>query len=168
MILIGLGANLPSPVHGTPLDTLTAVLAALEREGIAVNSRSRWYETAPVPVSDQPWYVNAVVSVATALDPAALLHRLHALEAEFGRVRVGVNAPRVVDLDLLAFDDRVLTDWPILPHPRLHERAFVLQPLLDVAPVWRHPVTQQTVLELLNAVDPTQRARLLASEADLI
>jgi 2-amino-4-hydroxy-6-hydroxymethyldihydropteridine diphosphokinase len=152
VILVALGANLPHSVHGAPRATLEAALAALERRGIRVLARSRFYETAPVPVSDQPWFVNAVVAVATALPPKALLAELHAVEAEFGRIRREVNAPRVLDLDLLAYDGRVVaegTSGPHLPHPRLHQRGFVLYPLRDVAPGWRHPVLGRTVDELI-------------------
>ena len=124
-ILIGLGANLPSPEHGPPVATLEAAVAALAARGLAIRARSRWWESAPVPISDQPWYVNGVVEVETALAPEALLALLHEVEAEFGRHRSVPNAPRVLDLDLLAYGRLVrpglrrpccLTPgWPIAP-----------------------------------------------------
>ena len=129
MILVALGANLPSPLHGGPRETLEAAMSALGEAGLTVAARSFWYETAPVPMSDQPWYVNGVASVTTDLAPDDVLSLLHEIEAAFGRVRAEVNAPRVLDLDLLAYGDIVSTGWPVLPHPRLHERAFVLRPL---------------------------------------
>jgi|SRR5580658_427779 2-amino-4-hydroxy-6-hydroxymethyldihydropteridine diphosphokinase len=165
MILVGLGANLPSPVHGAPLATLAAALNALRARGIEVVQRSRWYATAPLPVSDQPWYINGVAEVATDLAPAPLLSVLHALEAEFGRVRGTANAPRILDLDLLAHGDRVLTGWPLLPHPRLHERAFVLLPLRDIAPEWRHPRTGEAIAEMLARLGPEQQSRALDLDA---
>src|SRR5690349_5234765 len=125
MILIGLGANLPADL-GPPRATLEAVLRAFPRVGIGLVQLSRWYESEPQPPSDQPWYVNAVADVATTLGPAALLTQLHALEAEFGRVRGGANAARTVDLDLLAYGDEVQKGALTLPHPRLQDRAFVL------------------------------------------
>ncbi len=155
MILIGLGANLPSR-FGSAAETLEAALAALGTEGIAVQDRSRWYRTAPVPISDQPWYVNGVARLATDLPAPALLDRLHRLEARFGRVRSVVNAARPIDLDLLDVDGRIEAGWPILPHPRLHERLFVLRPLADLAPGWRHPVSGLTVEALLAALPPGQ------------
>jgi 2-amino-4-hydroxy-6-hydroxymethyldihydropteridine diphosphokinase len=159
MILIGLGANLPSWA-GAPQETLAAALEALAREGIGILRRSRWYRTAPVPASDQPHYVNGVVTVATARAPGDLLALLHEIEARFGRVRGAPNAARTLDLDLLAYDERVLTDpaGPILPHPRLHERAFVLLPLAEIAPGWRHPTLGRTIEELIAALPPGQAA----------
>src|SRR5579864_6595278 len=102
MILIGLGANLPA-ASGPPRATLEAVLRALPRVGIGLVQVSPWYESEPQPPSDQPWFVNAVADVATTLGPAALLTQLHAIEAEFGRVREAPGAARTADLDLLAY-----------------------------------------------------------------
>lgn len=161
MIVVGLGANLPSPVHGGPRETLEAALAALDRAGLRVVARSAWYETAPVPVSDQSWYVNGVAIVTSPLPAAGVLGVLHRIEAAFGRVRTEVNAPRVLDLDLLAYGDAVSTDWPLLPHPRLHERAFVLRPLADVAPDWHHPVLGLGIDEMLAGIGPGQTTRRL-------
>ncbi|HEX7969738.1 MAG TPA: 2-amino-4-hydroxy-6-hydroxymethyldihydropteridine diphosphokinase, partial [Stellaceae bacterium] len=133
MILLGLGANLPSAAHGSPQATLAAALDALAAEGVAVDKLSPWYRSAPVPADDQPWYVNGVAAVATRLAPAELLKLLHRVERRFGRVRQRRNEPRVLDLDLLDYDGLVQPGGPraILPHPRLHERAFVLLPLRD-------------------------------------
>ena len=97
-IYIALGGNLDHPAWGSPRATLEAALAALGRRGVSVRRVSRWYHTAPVPVSDQPWYVNAVAEVETGLDADALLAVLHAVEAEFGRVRTVANAARLIDL----------------------------------------------------------------------
>ena len=107
MILIGLGANLPSARYGAPPASLEAALAGLEKAGPRVLARSRWYRSAPVPASDQPWFVNGVAEVATVLDPPGLLALLHRVEQEFGRVRREKNAARCLDLDLLAYDNRV-------------------------------------------------------------
>jgi len=162
-ILIGIGANLTSPLHGAPLQTCVAAVAAIGRTEIAVRRVSAWYESAPVPASDQPHYVNGVVAVETMLTPADLLARLHDIEAAFGRVRRARNEARVLDLDLLAFGRRVAAApaRPTLPHPRLAERAFVLLPLREVAPGWRHPVDGRRVDEMIAALDPGQDARRL-------
>jgi 2-amino-4-hydroxy-6-hydroxymethyldihydropteridine diphosphokinase len=164
MILIGLGANLPS-MAGTPEQTLHAALEALAGEGVRILSRSRWYRTAPVPASDQPDFVNGVVSVATARTPRDLLALLHRIEARFGRVRGAPNAARTLDLDLLAYDAIEASDaaGPILPHPRLKDRAFVLLPLAEIAPGWRHPMLHRTVEELIAALPPGQEATPLPS-----
>lgn len=165
MILIALGANLPHPVHGPPLATCEAALEALEAAGVAVAARSPWYESAPVPASDQPWFVNGVVRVETELDPAALLALLHRIERRFGRARGEPNAARVLDLDLLAYHDLVTAPdaTPALPHPRLAERAFVVLPLADLAPDWRHPQTGLTAAELARRLPAGQTARRLSS-----
>lgn len=161
MILVAVGANLPSR-FGTPFDACEAAVRALEGRGIRVVARSRWWESAPVPVSDQPWYVNGVVAVETALPPAVLLAELHAVEEAMGRVRTVPNAPRVIDLDLLAYDDRVIEDGRVVvPHPRLAGRAFVVLPLAEVAPGWRHPVTGQTVAAMADALPADQEIRAL-------
>jgi 2-amino-4-hydroxy-6-hydroxymethyldihydropteridine diphosphokinase len=155
VILIGLGANLPSAA-GPPAATLAAALAALEAAGVAVERRSPSYRTAPLPASDQPWFVNEVAAVATGLGPEALLALLHRIEAQFGRRRQERNEPRALDLDLLDYQGLVRERAPVLPHPRLHERGFVLRPLADIAPSWRHPVSGAGVAELLAALPPGQ------------
>ena len=113
-----------------------------------------------MPVSRQPWYVNGVAQVASASTPAGLLELLLGIEAQFGRRRREPNAPRILDLDLLAFGDVVtgLADGVLVPHPRMHERAFVLLPLRELAPGWRHPVSGLGVGDLIAALPPDQVA----------
>lgn len=154
LILVGLGANLPS-VAGPPRQTLEAALDHLAAEGVRVTRRSRFWRTRPLPISDQPWFVNAVAAVETNLAPAALLDLLHASEAAFGRKRSVVNAARVLDLDLLAYGSLVLetAPRPLLPHPRLSERAFVLLPLRDIAPAWVHPVSGETLDRMIGGLE---------------
>lgn len=155
-ILIGLGANLPSPVGG-PRETCEAALAALSRAGVAIARRSRWYRSAPVPVSDQPWFVNGVAAIETMLDPAALLDLMLGVERRLGRVREERWGPRLIDLDLLDYRGLVRAGpAPILPHPRLAERAFVLLPLAEVAPGWRHRGTGATIADLIAALPAGQ------------
>lgn len=158
MILCGVGSNLPHPDFGSPAATGAAALAELGRRGVRVVLQSQWYDTAPVPASDQPWFVNAVVAVATEADPPALLATLQAVEAAFGRQRSVPNAARTIDLDLLAYDDRVVADGAhlIVPHPRMQERAFVLLPLAEIAPGWRHPVTGRSVEDMIAALPAGQ------------
>jgi 2-amino-4-hydroxy-6-hydroxymethyldihydropteridine diphosphokinase len=163
MILVALGANLEHPRFGPPRQTLEAALDALQHSGVRVMSRSRWFRSAPVPRSEQPWFVNGVASVETDWSPARLLARLHEIEADFGRVRQRRNEARVLDLDLIAYHDRVSGpgESPILPHPRLAERAFVVLPLADVAPDWRHPVSGLSAVELVAALDPADTAEAI-------
>ncbi len=161
-VLIGLGANLPSPV-GPPRATLEAALAALGRRGLRPISRSSWYESAPVPASDQPWFVNGVALCESELDPAGELALLLAVEREFGRVSRARNAARSIDLDLLAHGElvRLGPEPPLLPHPRLRERLFVLLPLAEVLPSWRHPADGRSVAQLIAALSPGQAVRRL-------
>ena len=162
-VLIGLGANLEHPRYGGPRETLEAALSCLECAELRILARSRWYRSAPVPASDQPWFVNGVAALETDLDPAALLARLHALEAEFGRRRGRRNAARTLDLDLLDYRGRISRpgERPELPHPRLAGRAFVLLPLAEVAPGWRHPVSGRDLRGLIAELPADQRAELL-------
>ena len=167
VIVVAIGANLPSQRWGTPLAACRAALPALEAAGVSVIRASRWYLSAPLPASDGPWYINGVARVGTDLAPDALLTLLHRIEDDFGRRRGAPNAPRTLDLDLLAHGDRVSApgEWPSLPHPRLHERAFVLLPLAEVAPRWRHPVLGVSVSALIKALPPGQISESL-EEAD--
>ncbi len=129
---VALGANL-----GNPLAALRAALSDLAAvEGVAVTATSSFYRTAPIE-SSGPDYVNAVAAVETTLPPLALLHALQAIEKAHGRVRPAgvVNAPRTLDLDLLLYGDSVIAMPELtVPHPRMHLRAFVLVPLLEIAP----------------------------------
>jgi 2-amino-4-hydroxy-6-hydroxymethyldihydropteridine diphosphokinase len=169
MILVALGANLPGPA-GPPLAQCEAAIGKLAEAGIAIIARSRWYESAPVPASDQPRYVNGVIAVRTEQGPRALLETLHAVERSLGRVRSIANAARSIDLDLLDYDGLVRDSGepPVLPHPRLAERGFVLRPLADVMPAWRHPVSGRSVGELLAALpfDPGLRPIAPAKPAE--
>ncbi|MEJ2119238.1 MAG: 2-amino-4-hydroxy-6-hydroxymethyldihydropteridine diphosphokinase [Alphaproteobacteria bacterium] len=158
MILIGIGSNLPSD-YGPPRETCAAALDALEREPVRITARSRWYRSSPVPLSDQPWFVNGVIAIETELDPEALLAALHRVEAEFGRAppqerAAKPNAARPLDLDLLAYDELVREgpEPPILPHPRMAERAFVLLPLREIAPDWRDSESGEPLSALVEAL----------------
>jgi len=157
VILIGIGGNLASPRFGPPLDTLAAALVALEAAGIQVMTRSSWYRTEPIPRSDQPWFVNAVASLNTGLAARDLLTALQAVERQFGRERGERNTARVLDLDLLDYQGQMIeTDSLVLPHPRLHQRRFVLLPLAEIAPDWCHPLSGLTAEQLLSRITTEQ------------
>lgn len=170
--LIALGANLPSKA-GSPLDAVTAAIRELDALGVSVKRIAAWRRSPAFPPGSGPDFVNGAAMVQTDGSAEELLAAMHEVERRLGRERPERWAPRVADLDLLAIEDWVLPDlcavrqWMdlpperarveapdalILPHPRLHERNFVLAPLADIAPDWRHPVLDRTVLEMRDAL----------------
>ena len=150
-IFIALGANIPSAA-GSPQATLSAALAALEVRGVRVLRLSAFRQTQAWPDPTDPPFINAVAGIGTDLQPFALLGLLHDVETAYGRKRSAANAPRTLDLDLIDYGGRVERGAVELPHPRMTGRRFVLEPLAEVAPGWRHPVTGQTVEALLAAL----------------
>ncbi len=167
MIIVGIGANLNHPEIGAPRRTCGAALARLATHDLVISDRSRWYASEPVirdgspkPDVPQPWYINGAIAVDTALEPEALLSVLLDTEETFGRLRSVPDAPRTVDLDILAFGDRNI-DIPNLtiPHPRLHLRSFALLPISDIAPDWRHPQTGTPITDMIAALGEDQAIR---------
>ena len=156
MILLGLGANLPSHA-GAPAATLHAALRELARNGITPVATSSFYVSPAWPDPLDPPFVNAVTRVQADQGPAELLAVLHAVEARFGRVRSVRNAPRTLDLDLLDYNGYIQPGPPELPHPRMTDRAFVLVPLAEVAPEWRHPQLGLHAAALLARLPPEAR-----------
>ena len=154
-VFVGLGANLGDP-QATLKHALAALAALPQTERVA---QSSLYRTAPLQASG-PDFINAVAELRTALEPQALLRALQAIESQHGRERPYLNAPRTLDLDLLLFGQRVVQEPGLeVPHPRLHERAFVLQPLLELAPTLVHP--RLGSLQLLLAATLDQRIERL-------
>ena len=146
---IGLGSNL-----GDREAALRSALEALGKtEGILVVRVSAVRETAPVGGPPQSPYLNAAAEIETDLSPREILEKLLGIEKELGRVRAERWGPRVIDLDLLLCEDAVINEPDlIVPHPRMHERRFVLEPLVEIAPDAVHPVFRQTVGDLLSSL----------------
>ena len=145
IVYIGIGTNL-----GNREKNCRKALEGLEEIGIRVTKRSSLYETDPWGVKDQPPFINMAVETETALLPADLLEKLKAIETTMGREKTYRWGPRVIDLDILFYDDLVVDTGSLkIPHPRLHERAFVLEPLSEIAPEFIHPVMGRSIKELL-------------------
>ena len=179
--LIALGANLPGR-FGRPERALGAALRHLAERGLRLRRLSRFYATPCFPAGAGPDYVNAAALVTVSCAPERVLEILHSVEAEAGRERSARWAGRTLDLDLLAIGGKTLPDektheqWRdlaaerqaveapdrlILPHPRIQDRGFVLVPLADVAPGWRHPTLGRTVREMLDALPAEARAGIV-------
>lgn len=159
-LFLGIGANLVPDGFQSVREGCEAAIALMPALGIDVEKVSPWYETAPVPVSDQPWFVNAVIAARSAMPAASVLAALHQIEAKFGRTRSVRNEARVLDIDLLDYDGQLLEEGGLtIPHPRLDQRAFVLLPLRDLSPDWVHPQSGQTVRDLVAKLDPDQQIR---------
>ena len=185
--VIALGANLPSAA-GLPAETLLAAVAAMADFGLDVRRVSRLFQTPCFPAGAGPDYVNAVLIADAVQTPQEVLQRLHRLEARFGRERVQRWGSRSLDLDLVAAGNLVLPSraeqdrwrslpWSergrvapeglVLPHPRMQERAFVLVPMCDVAPDWRHPALGRTTAEMCAALPEADRAAVVPLDSGL-
>jgi 2-amino-4-hydroxy-6-hydroxymethyldihydropteridine diphosphokinase len=147
-VYLALGSNL-----GDRLANLKQAIAALPPQ-MEVKARSSIYETPPWGYEDQPKFLNQVIKAKTYLDPEPLLKHLKRLEVALGRKESFPNGPRLIDMDILFYDDLVLNGPPLtIPHPRLHERGFVLLPLMDINPQLVHPINKKSVREMLAGSD---------------
>ena len=171
-VLLALGGNMPSSIGG-PLSTMKQAIEVLDQTGFSIQAISQFYQTPAFPAGAGPDFVNAALVASTSMPPEEALACLHRVEAKFGRERVARWGTRTLDIDLIAYDDAVLPDqetfryWLnlspekqgtlapnqlIVPHPRLQDREFVLVPLAEVAPDWRHPILDQTLRTLCDAL----------------
>jgi len=155
-VYLSLGSNI-----GEREENLRKAIEGLAAADVRVLRESPIYETEPVGLADQRWFLNMVVEAETALFPLQLLTRTAKIERDLGRVRTIKNGPRTLDIDILLFAKAVMrTARLAIPHPRMHERRFVLVPLADLAPELRHPVTHRTVRQMLDAAPPEKLRRV--------
>ena len=176
-VLVSLGSNATSTLRDSA-NLIRDAIEHLAEQDLRITRISQYYSTPCFPPGAGPDFVNVVIGIETDLLPEDILNFLHIVEAEFGRERPSRWAPRTLDLDLIAYEDMVLPDkaklkhWMnlplddqmrlapdrlILPHPRMHERAFVLIPLADIAPGWRHPIVDRTVQELVSDLPDAEK-----------
>ena len=178
MIIIGLGSNVTSR-FGDSYTTIAEGLRRLEDSGIPILRRSRFYRTSPLGPAGQPDYVNAAAMIGTALPAIALLSLLKTIEVEAGRRSSVRWGPRALDIDILDYN-RLIRNWQIpprqrrkgnefkliLPHPGIESRPFVLQPLLDIAPYWHHPVYGLNPAQMLQRLRVAKMGRIIAAIGD--
>src|ERR1700690_1210723 len=156
MVYLSLGSNL-----GGRAENLSAALTRLQSLG-KIMAVSSYYETEPVEFTAQPWFLNCAVKLETGKMPKQLLGSILDLEREMGRRRLRQKGPRTIDIDILLFGNSIVeTQGLTLPHPALHERRFVLEPLTEIAAELRHPVLMRTMRELRDALPPGQAVRKL-------
>ena len=155
MILVALGSNQNGP-WGTPQEAVTRALSMLDRDGMKLVAASRLLVSAPFGKTNQPPFVNAVARIEAHAPPQALMQKLHAIERQAGRRRIVRWGPRSLDLDLLDYHGLVShgRSQLRLPHPGIAERIFVLKPIAEIAPTWKHPVSRLSASQLLRRLDP--------------
>jgi 2-amino-4-hydroxy-6-hydroxymethyldihydropteridine diphosphokinase len=154
LVYLSLGSNV-----GDRDAYLRAAIAWLETKG-GIVSVSSFYETEPVEFTEQGWFLNCAVALETAETPEQLMAAILRFEQQMGRQRIQRKGPRTIDIDILLFGDTIL-DTPALtvPHPAMHQRRFVLEPLAEIGPAVRHPVLKKTIRELLDALPAGQAVR---------
>ncbi|MDI2090059.1 2-amino-4-hydroxy-6-hydroxymethyldihydropteridine diphosphokinase [Commensalibacter oyaizuii] len=171
MIFIAIGSNLPGAWSDTPYgmcqEAIQKISSRLQCQPIKI---SPWYETSPIPPSPQPLYINGIIAFQKKIQPVELLFILNDIEKEAGRMRNKVNEARPLDLDIIDIDGLVIDDFPrlILPHPRAHQRGFVLYPLRDIAPMWTHPLSHKSVEQLISELPLDQEIDLYHNQVDKV
>jgi 2-amino-4-hydroxy-6-hydroxymethyldihydropteridine diphosphokinase len=155
LLILSLGSNLgENNSEDGRSRNLGRAIERLEKNGMKIARKSSIYETEPEGISEQPKFLNLAVELMTELTPEECLKTIHQIETELGRVREFKNGPRTIDLDIIFYAQSIINDQDlVIPHPRMHQRAFVLVPLAEILPDYRHPVYHKTVRQLLSSVD---------------
>ena len=158
MIYIGIGSNLNGKNNETPLQNCKKALVELKKE-VNICKISSWYKSEPIPVSNQPWFINGVIEISTNKSSLDLLEFILSIEEVSGRVREKKNEARILDLDIIDYKKKILyiKNKLIIPHPRMHERSFVLQPLSELNPKWMHPIKKKGIKELIRNLNDKQK-----------
>ena len=153
-IIIGIGGNLKSNDGTHPIKVAMKAIRYFNDYSIKVTDQSSWYETEPIPKSEQPNFFNCIVFANTILNELDVLKSLHEIEYKLGRRRRLVNEARVIDLDLIDYSNKILiSNEIIIPHPRAHQRRFVMEPLAQLDANWIHPILKTNVCEILKRLD---------------
>ena len=149
-IIIGIGGNIRSEDGDHPIKVAMKAIRFLKDYSINITNQSSWYETEPIPKSDQPNFFNCIVFAKTILNELDVLNALHEIEYRLGRRRTLVNEARVIDLDLIDYSNKILRNKEIvIPHPRAHQRRFVMEPLAELDKNWIHPVLKINIKKIL-------------------
>jgi 2-amino-4-hydroxy-6-hydroxymethyldihydropteridine diphosphokinase len=156
LVYLSLGSNVGD--RESQLQEARGKLAAVGR----VVAESSFYETEPVEFTQQPWFLNCALALETSKTPQQVMAAILRIEEDMGRRRVQKKGPRAIDIDILLFDDTILdSNEATIPHPAMHERRFVLEPLAEIAPEVIHPVLRKTIRELRDALPPGQVVKKL-------
>ena len=167
-VIIGIGGNIKTENGTHPIKVAMKAISLLKDYSIKVTEQSSWYETEPIPKSDQPNFFNCIIFANTILNELDVLKSLHEIEHKLGRKRKEVNEARIIDLDLIAYSNKVLSNKEIIvPHPRAHKRRFVMEPLAELDENWVHPVLKISIKKILKKLD-NQNIKIINEKEILI
>lgn len=165
MIYLGLGSNLKSK-YGNRFDNINFAITKIKEKGIFINNQSSYYETPSYPNSKNPKFINIVISIKTSLTPKDLMSFLILLEEKMGRKRSKKNDPRICDIDIIDYDNQILDlDFDLgnlaIPHKKMTSRNFVLFPLKEISPEWKHPKTNEIIMDLIEKLSNHEKNSIL-------
>tara|TARA_B100000282_G_C31504060_1_gene386292 strand:+ start:85 stop:597 length:513 start_codon:yes stop_codon:yes gene_type:complete len=153
-IIIGVGGNIKSEDGTHPIKVATEAISYFKDYSIKVTDQSSWYESEPIPKSEQPNFFNCILFANTILNELDVLKSLHEIEHKLGRRRGVINEARVIDLDLIDYSNKILRNKDIVvPHPRAHQRRFVMEPLAELDKNWVHPILKKNINKILIDLD---------------